>query len=278
MPLLDHFHPPLGTDRHWEAFHAQWSGSIAAALNAKLPQRYFAEPQVHVGSRVEVDVATFEYAGPARTAGARPMPSEPDDGGGGGLATLVAEPEVLAPPAPDASVNVAFPDAVEVLVYASDGGPTLVAAVELVSPGNKDRAEARQAFVAKCATYLRTGVGVMVIDIVTSRQANLHNELMSFLGHPGAAPLPPAGLFASAYRPSRRPPAAPAPPAESLMPAGSAASAESAEPTDRVEVWAAPFAVAGSLPRLFLPLDRRQFVPLDLEATYTEARQRSRLG
>lgn len=258
MPLLDHFRPPLGNERHWEAFHAQWSGSIAAALNARLPQRYFAEPQVHVGSRVEVDVATFEYADAGRAAGARPLPPEPDDDGG--VATLVAaEPEVLAPPAPDVAVDVAFPDVVEVLVYAADGGPTLVAAVELVSPGNKDRAETRQAFVAKCATYLRSGVGVMVVDIVTSRQANLHNELMAFLGHPGAAPLPPAGLFASAYRPSRNPPG-------------------SADPTDRVEVWAAPFAVAGSLPRLFLPLDRRQFVPVDLEATYTEARQRSRLG
>jgi hypothetical protein len=29
-----------------------------------------------------------------------------------------------------------------------------VAAIELVSPDNKDRADTRQAFVAKCAAYL----------------------------------------------------------------------------------------------------------------------------
>ena len=26
MPLLDHFHPPLSTQRHWESFHTTWAG------------------------------------------------------------------------------------------------------------------------------------------------------------------------------------------------------------------------------------------------------------
>ena len=25
MPLLDHFHPPLSDERHWESFHAAWA-------------------------------------------------------------------------------------------------------------------------------------------------------------------------------------------------------------------------------------------------------------
>ena len=63
MQLLDHFHPPLSTVRHWESFHARWAAAIADVLNdAILPSEYFAEVQVHVGSRVEVDVGTFEYA------------------------------------------------------------------------------------------------------------------------------------------------------------------------------------------------------------------------
>jgi len=37
MPLLDHFRPPLSRERHWEAFHAAWAGSIADALNRVLP-------------------------------------------------------------------------------------------------------------------------------------------------------------------------------------------------------------------------------------------------
>lgn len=256
MPLLDHFHPPLYTERHWESFHARWSAAIADGLNARLPRRYFAEQQTHVGSRVEIDVATFDYA--ARRPRSRvSLPDGPDVGGG--TAVLVEEPLLDAPPAPVAAVAAVYPDSVEVLVYSSDAGPTLVAAVELVSPGNKDRPEARQAFVAKCATYLRSGVGVAVIDIVTNRRANLHNELLAFLGHAGVAALPEPGLFASAYRPARNP-------------------RESDEPADRIEVWTADVAVGGPLPRIYLPLDNRQFIALDLEATYTEARVRTRLG
>ena len=30
MPLLDHFHAPLSPQRHWESFHVNWAGAIAA--------------------------------------------------------------------------------------------------------------------------------------------------------------------------------------------------------------------------------------------------------
>src|ERR1700722_18728041 len=61
MPLRDHFHPPLMDQRHWESFHAAWATEIMRTLNRKvLPPGCFAEAQVHVGSRVEIDIATFE--------------------------------------------------------------------------------------------------------------------------------------------------------------------------------------------------------------------------
>ena len=61
MPLLDHFHPPLLGARHWESFHARWAGALADRLNQDwLPKGYFAEIQVHVGGRIEVDVGAFE--------------------------------------------------------------------------------------------------------------------------------------------------------------------------------------------------------------------------
>jgi hypothetical protein len=41
-------------------------------------------------------------------------------------------------------------DIVEVRVFRSSGGNTLVGAIELVSPANKDRPESRDAFVATC--------------------------------------------------------------------------------------------------------------------------------
>src|SRR5436190_282474 len=48
--------------------------------------------------------------------------------------------------------------------------------------------------------------------------------------------------------------------------------------TEHIHVWPAPLAVGQELPLLPLGLDRGLCVPLDLEATYTEACRRGRLG
>ncbi len=169
MPLLDHFHSPLAPRRHWESFHVNWAGAIADALNETLlPEGYFAEEHAQLGPWVEIDVATF-------------TDSESTGHRAGGTATL--PPRVWVPPAPAMVAPAAFPDAFEVLVFENEGGARLVAAIELVSPGNKDRTAHRQAFVVECASYLCRGISLIVIDIVTSRRANLHNEILRVLGH-----------------------------------------------------------------------------------------------
>ena len=63
MPLLDHFHPPLLGHRHWEGFHGWWAAAIAGGLNESLPEQYFAEFQVTLGTRIEVDVAALAENG-----------------------------------------------------------------------------------------------------------------------------------------------------------------------------------------------------------------------
>src|SRR5262245_2373809 len=134
MPLLDHFHPPLLGRRHWESFHGWWAAEIAGLLNEQfLPAEYFAEFQVTVSTRIEVDVATF-------TENGLPEPSD-----AGGVATVL-QTRTWAPPAPVAVFPAHFPDEFEVQVFSNAAGPTLVAAIELVSPRNKDREEARSAF------------------------------------------------------------------------------------------------------------------------------------
>src|SRR5579883_937339 len=61
MPLLDHFHPPVSERRRWEGFHGLWAAALVEKLNQEvLADEYFADMQVHVGSPVEVDVATLE--------------------------------------------------------------------------------------------------------------------------------------------------------------------------------------------------------------------------
>ena len=161
MPLLDHFHPPVIERRSWEGFHGLWAAALVEQLNEEvLGEDYYADMQVHVGSQVEVDVATLEE-------------SSREQGRAGSAAATVAP--AWAPPATSLVLSTVFPDDIEVQVLHTAAGKTLVAAIELVSPGNKDRAEARRAFVAKCVSYLTRGVGLIVEDIVTNRLANLHN-------------------------------------------------------------------------------------------------------
>ena len=60
----------------------------------------------------------------------------------------------------------------------------LVAAIELVSPANKDRPAHRDAFTAKCASLLQQGVGLLIVDIVTDRLNGSQGEVPSLLHRP----------------------------------------------------------------------------------------------
>src|SRR6185503_15946256 len=162
MALLDHFHAPLSERRRWEGLHCLWEAAMVENLNRDvLGEEYFADMQVHVGSQVEIDVATLE-----ELAGAAQENSSPQS------------PAATAwtPPPTNLVMPSVFPDQVEAQVFATTTGATLVAAVELVSPGNKDRAETRRAFAAKCVSYLTRGIGLVLVDLVTNRLFNLHNE------------------------------------------------------------------------------------------------------
>jgi hypothetical protein len=245
MPLFDHFRPPVLHYLPWESLLSGWASALTVALNQRwLSREYIALEHTHVGPHVEIDVATFE-----RGAN-EPTPGSPN--GGGGVATL---PEVYAPPQALATVAGVFPDVFEIRVFATRHGRQLVGAIELVSPGNKDRAEERQAFVAKCANYLAQGVSVVLIDIVTTRQANLHNELLRWLNAPAGRLPDDAVLYAAAYRPVLR----------------------NREP--QIDLWAQTFAVGAALPTMPLRLTGDLFVPVEFELTYLETcRQRRLIG
>jgi hypothetical protein len=240
MPLLDHFHPPVSERRTWEGFHGLWAAALVEKLNRDvLGEDYFADMQVHIGSQVEVDIATLTEA---RAAAERAGPT-----------TALAQ--AWAPPATELVLPTVFPDEIEVQVFATITGAALVAAIELVSARNKDRPEARQAFTAKCLAYLTRGIGLIVVDIVTNSLANLHNELMAMLGRGEPFLLSPSvSTYAVAYRPSRQPSG------------------------DQIEVWPRSLPLGQPLPVLPLALRNAETVPVDLDATYSEARERSRLG
>ncbi len=139
-------------------------------------------------------------------------------------------------------------------ILSTEGGRTLVAAVELVSPGNKDRPAKRRLFAAKCAAYLSRGVGLVVLDVVTSRQANLHNELADLLMlDPEFRMTAGQSLYAVAYRPVRT------------------------EDAEKIEVWPSELVMGQSLPTVPLSLGAELCVPVDLEAAYREACRRRRV-
>jgi hypothetical protein len=180
MPLQDHFRPPLSLRRHWHAFHNAWATYIASDLNSKLPEGYFAEPNVQFG--IEIDVATFEESGTVATGSGAPW----------------------FPPNPSLTIPFSIvTDSVEIIVFESAGGPVLAGAIELVSPANKDRPSHREAFVSRCETYLQAGLGLIAVDVVTVRGGSLHEELLRRLGASEAA-ANGGELVASAYRPVDR--------------------------------------------------------------------------
>ncbi len=167
MSLHDHFRPPLSSRRHWQGFHSAWANEIARDLNQNLlPGRFFAEPNTQLGVRVEIDVATYEESSATAT----------DTVG-------VIAASTWAPPRPRLTLNVDFSglDVFEVQVFNDEEGPRLVAAIELVSPRNKDRPTARNTFAAKCLGYLQQGVALLVVDIVTTRTKAPVEELLETL-------------------------------------------------------------------------------------------------
>src|SRR5580704_10582668 len=144
MPLRDHFRPPLDNVASWEELHGQWPAIIVQHLRKKLPEGYVAAPRVHFGAQAEIDVAAFEKDDAASINGM----SEAN----GGVATAV-----WAPPAASLAIETEVPDfdEYEVRIYDAKRGRHLVAAVEIVSPANKDPLEHRNVFVAKCAALLQ---------------------------------------------------------------------------------------------------------------------------
>jgi hypothetical protein len=157
----------------------------------------------------------------------------------------VATASKVAEPAVRVETELPVYDEYEVRVYDARRGRALVAAIELVSPANKDRPEKRNAFVGKCAALLQNGVAVSIIDVVTTRQFNLYAELMTFVGHPDPT-MSDAGphLYAASCRWLRR------------------------EPRALLESWSEALALGRPLPKLPLWLADALVVPLDLEESY----------
>lgn len=231
MPLLDHFHPPLSRTHPWRGFHGAWAAAMARLLNGGvLPPGYYAVPFLDRDGPVEIDVAALRESEVAGSAGAP------------------GEHQLWTPAAPGLAVAVEWPsvDDVRVEVFTDDGDPRVAAAVELISPRNKDRPRAREAFAAKCADYLGRGCGVVVVDVVTTRRADLQADLFAMLGADPAVEASGA-LSAVSYRPVVQ------------------------DGQGELLAWPAALEVGRPLPTVPLWLGADLAVPLDLEASHFAA-------
>jgi hypothetical protein len=238
MPLLEHFRPPFAPARQWGSFHSAWASTITQQLNAVLAEDYYAEPHVQLGNQFEIDVATLQKDGHASA-------------GGTALATAL-----WAPPRPSQSIPVDFVnwELFEVRVYQDLGGPQLRAAIELVSPANKDRPSHRQVFAINCGSHLQRGVSVVLVDIVTERTANLHAEILQILELAEEAPWQsPTNLYTAAYR--------------TVLSGGK----------HHLEIWHEPLALGDKLPIMPLWLDVDLSLPLRLEESYLATCQSLRI-
>jgi len=231
MPLLDHLRPPVSDLQQWNSFHSNWATRIADRLTELVPKEFSVHENLKLGGGTEIDVATVHIPGEAN-------------------GTVSPRHSIWQPQA-QIAVSATFPDQFEVLVFRQFGGRQLVAAIELISPGNKDCNESREAFAMKIASYLHEAVSVLIIDVVTERRANLHNEIVRMMRMPGELQLPPEpSLYAASYRPVLR------------------------DGRPEIDIWVNPFNVGDTLPTMPLRLIAEYFVPVELEATYTEACKR----
>jgi hypothetical protein len=235
MPLRDHFRSPVNDKHRWDSVHGLWPGEIVRQMFDLLPAGFQAEPRIHLGSPFEVDISTYE-----NDSRDRAMVS---DGSDGNVATLA----VLAPTL-TVEAELSEQDQYEILIYDVERGRQLVAAIEIVSPSNKDRPGSRELFISKVASLLQQDVCVSIVDLVTIRQSNLYVELLALLGRsdPQLASIAPH-MYAVTLRSRKRP-----------------------KRSSLLDAWFYPMTVGQPLPTIPIWLTPELRVMLPLDPSYEE--------
>ena len=148
MPMHDWTRVRAGT---YHNFHVLWMSSITNRLNAGLlPAGYFAMAEQIIG-QPEPDVVTLQ-AGPRR--------NQPPSNGGVAIAPVRSKTRFVLSVPPEQERYARKTHRVVVRHELGD----VVAVIEIVSPGNKDRLLSIQTFVWKAVDLLQQQVNLLVID------------------------------------------------------------------------------------------------------------------
>lgn len=132
----------------------------------------------------------------------------------------------------------------------------LIAALELVSPRNKDRTDAKETYTNRYLGYLRLGVHLLLVDVLPRPKGfSFSDAITNGLGL-ALPPQPPP--FAAVYR------------VDGPIPVGD-------DIGSHVSLWRRSLKVGQPLPSLPLPLSVHRAVAIDLEETYQRAAKRAYL-
>lgn len=228
MPLHD-----WRDDRGWNSLHLVWQNQLLDWIQPRLPAGF----RAYLGS---VPALTIDTPNGRPDLGVRGWDAGPD---GGTPAAGGAEAD-----APDAEAVAVFDLDPQAAVQIDFHG-RLIAAVEIVSPRNKDRLAARARYLGRYLGYVRQGVHLLLVDVLPRPAGfSFADALAADLGF-GQPPTP--APFAVSYRVGEP------------VPEGTL-----------LAVWRRPVAVGRPLPTIPLPLTPALTVSVDLEHTYTEAARR----
>jgi hypothetical protein len=229
MPLHD------WTDRPgWDGVHHVWITELFRWIKPRLPSGYRAyigtAPMVAIGAPPQhPDVHVRKWEEPVTPA-----------------ATETQQVSEEVKDEPDIEVALASIDP-GTAVYVERQG-LLVAAVELVSPRNKDRPSARATYVERYVGYLLQGIHLLLVD--------LHRRPLNFSFADRIA----EELQFTAHQP---------------LPVPLAVSYRVGEPAATgghlLAVWRRPLTVGDQLPTIPLALSVEAKVTIDLEQTYSRA-------
>ena len=223
MPLHD-----WNEQSGWEGVRHSWQTELLRWIKPRLPSGY----RAYIGS-----VPTIAVGAPTEKpdVSVRQWPREQAPAADGATTA----------PEPDEEVAVATIDP-STAVYVENRG-RLTAAVELISPRNKDRPSSRATYLARYVGYLLEGVNLLLVDVhrwplAFSFADQIAHELQ-FTQPPLPAP------FAVGYR----------------------VGEPAATGGHLLAVWRRALTVGAPLPVLPLPLTVDVQIPVDLEQTYSRA-------
>jgi Protein of unknown function (DUF4058) len=225
------------TDRPgWEGMHHLWTTELLRWIKPRLPEGYRAfigaAPVLAIGApRGRPDVAVHDWP-PKPLLGPGPQALD---------VRYSSENEC----APDVELAVATLDPNTALWVEKQG--RLVAAVELISPRNKDRESARETYLTRYLGYLLESVNLLLVDVHRCPIGFSFAERIAQELSIDQSPLPPP--LAVSYRVG-----------ESAPTGGS-----------YLAIWRRSLEVGSNLPTLPLPLTMHATVWVDLERTYAAA-------